>query len=213
MAAVSEITTYQELQDHIADTLIRTDLTTPITTFIQLAEASFKRDKRVRKLQTREFSLSADGNSLPSDFHSLESWYHDGPTYFGQIEIVNSDMIGWLKANRFGGAQLGPPFHAALVAGTVRFAPAPADTYATKMTYWRKIAALSDTNTSNWLLADHPDIYVYGTLVHTAPYLKDDNRLQIWQTLLTSALGELDQATEDEMFSGSMRRNFQPIGG
>ena len=212
MAAVSAVTTYQELQDHIADTLIRTDLTTPITTFIQMAEASFKRDRRVRKLQDRIFSVSADGSSLPSDFHSIESWYHDGPTFYGPIEIVNSDMIGYLKGERYGG-QTGVPAHAAIVNGTARYAPEPNDTFLTAMTYWRKVDVLSTSNTTNWLLDDHPDIYIYGALVHTAPYLKDDARLPVWESRLEKAINEIDQATEDEMFSGSMRRNFRPIGG
>lgn len=213
MAAVASVTTYQELQDHLADTLVRTDLTTSMTTFIQMAEASFKRDKRVRKLSDRgDFSISADGSTLPSDFQSLESWYHDGPTFYGPIEIVNADMLGQLKGFRYGG-RTGVPAHAAIVSGTARYAPEPNDTYTTQMTYWRKVDVLSGSNSTNWLLDDHPDIYIYGALVHTAPYLKDDPRLQVWSALLEKAILELDNATEDEMFSGSLRRNFRPIGG
>ena len=81
------------------------------------------------------------------------------------------------------------------------------------MTYWRKVDVLSTSNTTNWLIDDHPDIYIYGALVHTAPYLKDDARLPVWESRLEKAINEIDQATEDEMFSGSMRRNFRPIGG
>lgn len=213
MAAVSEITTYQELQDHLADTLVRTDLTTPMTTFIQMAEASFRRDRRVRKLSDRgDFSISADGSTLPTDFHSMESWYHDGPNSYGPIEIVNSDMIGQLKGNRYGG-QSGVPAHAAIVAGKARYAPAPDGTYTTQMIYWAKVSNLSASNTSNWLLADHPDIYVYGALVHSAPYLKDDPRMQTWGALLEKGIAELDTATEDAQFSGTLRRHYRPIGG
>lgn len=212
MAAVAAVTTYQELQDHLADTLVRTDLTTPITTFIQMAEASFNRDKRLRKLSDRgDFSISADGSSLPSDFRSLESWYHNGPEHYGPIEIVNSDMIGHLKGSRYGG-QLGVPAHAAIVDGKARYAPAPNTTYTTQMIYWRKVDVLSGSNTTNWLLDDHPDIYIYGALVHTAPYLKDDPRLQVWSALLEKGISELDNATEDEMFSGTLNRHFRPIG-
>ena len=214
MAAVAQITTYQELQDHIANTLIRSDLTTVITSFIQLAEAGFKRDKRFRKLTDRgNFSVSADGSTLPSDFQSLESWYHNGPTFYGPIKVVNSDMIGHLKGNKFGGVP-GTPAFASIVDGTARYAPEPNDTFITQMLYWRKVAPLSTTNTTNWLLDDHPDIYVYGSLVHSAPYLKDDNRLPMWQELLNAAVEQLDDATEEEMFSGTLHRSIpRPIGG
>ena len=212
MAAQSQVTTYQELQDHIADTLLRSDLTTVIKTFVQLAEAKFKRNKNFRKISDRgNFSISADGVSLPSDFQSLESWYHDGGTFFGPIEIVNSDMIGHLKGSRFGG-RTGAPAFASIVDGKARFAPEPDQTYTTQMIYWRKVASLSASNTTNWLLDDHPDIYIYGSLVHSAPYLKDDPRLAMWQSLHDAAAEELNNATEEEQFSGSLRRTFKPIG-
>jgi hypothetical protein len=121
-------------------------------------------------------------------------------------------MIGQLRGTRFGGAT-GVPQYAAIIDGTARYAPLPNDTYTTQMIYWRKVAALSDSNVTNWLLEDHPDIYVYGSLVHSAPYLKDDNRLAMWQALLDQAVAELDMATEEEQFSGSLRRQFRPIGG
>ena len=211
MAQLQQVPTYHDPNDPIAVPLIRTYLTTPIKTFFQLAEASVKRDKRVRKLTNRgTFSISADGSALPSDFHSLESWYHDGPTYYGPIEIVNADMIGHLKGKT---GTTGPPAHAAIVDGLARYAPEPDGTYSTQMTYWAKVSSLGSGNTTNWLLDDHPDIYVYGSLVHTAPYLKDDARVAIWQSLLESALEQLDRATEDEMFSGTLTRHFRPIGG
>ena len=72
--------------------------------------------------------------------------------------------------------------------GVANYAPEPNDTFDTKMTYWRKVGVLSTDNTTNWLLTDHPDIYIYGALMHTAPYLKDDPRLQIWQSMLEKAL-------------------------
>lgn len=212
MAAQSQVTTYQELQDHIADTLLRADLATVIKTFIQMAEAGFKRNKKFRKISDRgNFQISADGVSLPSDFQSLESWYHDGNTFFGPIEIVNSDMIGHLKGGRFGGAT-GAPAFAAIVNGKARFAPEPDQTYTTQMIYWRKVSSLSPGNPTNWLLTDHPDIYIYGALLHSAPYLKDDPRLQMWQTLHDTAAEDLSNATEEEQFSGTLNRTFRPIG-
>ncbi len=212
MAAQSQVTTYQELQDHIADTLLRSDITTVITTFIQMAEAKFKRKYDFRKLSDRgDFSISADGSSLPSDFQSLESWYHAGPTFFGPIEIKNADAIANLNGSRYGGST-GPPAHAALVDGTARYAPPPDATYTTQFIYWRKITPLGTSNTTNWLLTDHPDLYIYGALAHSAPYLKDDARVQLWKALHDEIAEELTQASEEEQFSGSLRRTFKSIG-
>lgn len=210
MAAVAQVTTYQELQDHVADLLIRSDLTTPMTTFIQMAEQRLNRDERVKKLVNRgDFTVSADGTAMPSDILSIESWYHDGPTYRGPIEITSADNLGHLK--RLYG-DTGAPAFAAIIAGTALYAPEPDGTYTTKLVYWRKVDALSASNTSNWLLADHADIYVYATLAEAAPYLKDDNRVPLWENILQQRLEALHLTTQNEQFSGTMRRQFRPIG-
>ncbi len=210
MAAVAQVTTYQELQSHLTDTLVRTDIDTPVKTLIQMADAKFKRNKDFRKIQDLgTLSISADGTTLPYDYGSVESWYHDGGTFFGPLEIVSADMIGQLK-RRVG--QTGPPAYAAIIDGKAIYAPAPDATYPTRFIYWRRVDPLSDSNTTNWLLDDHPDIYIYGALVHSAPYLKDDTRLPMWQSLLKEAVEELTNMTEEEQFSGTLRRQYKPIG-
>ena len=44
------------------------------------------------------------------------------------------------------------------------------------------VTTLGGAVTTNWLLTAHPDIYLYGTLLESAPYLKDDARVVVWQT-------------------------------
>lgn len=205
------ITDYASLKDNIADWIVKSNLTNQIEVFIQLAEAELKRDKRARKLQTRTFQISADGMAMPTDFHSLEEWYHDGPTHHGDIQIVPAGHLARIKA-RFGAT--GVPAYAAIVGGRrFRFGPAPDATYSTKMEYWRRIPSLSSSVTTNWLLTDHPDIYLYGSLMQAAPYLKDDERIPVWQSRYDRAIESLHQATQDEQWGGgSVRRHFDAIG-
>ena len=49
--------------------------------------------------------------------------------------------------------------------------------------YRLAITRLSETNAVNWLLNDHPDVYFYATLLHSAPYLDDDQRISVWAGL------------------------------
>ncbi len=205
------VTNYATLQAHIADTLNRSDLTGVIPNFIQQFEAQAKRDMRLVKFTDRgSFSVSADGVSLPSDLYRLESWYHDGATYFGPIQIVGPDEIGRLKG-AYG--DTGVPQFAAIVDGVARFAPEPDATYYTKMTYHRTVTDLSNTNTTNWLLTQAPDIYLYGALAESAPYLKDDERVGLWKTLLEERVETLHMANVDAQFGGSIARTYTPIGG
>jgi len=205
------VTNYSTLQTHIADTLNRGDLTSVIPNFIQQFEAQARRDERFRRLtDVTSFSISADGAYLPVDFYKLESWYHDGATYFGPIGNVNPDAIGKLKG-AYG--DTGVPQFVAIVDRRVRFAPEPDATYSTRLTYWRKITNLSDTATTNWLLEEGPDIYIYGALIESAPYLKDDSRIATWQSLYDDRVDMLWTAEQDRQFGGAIQRIYTPIGG
>jgi len=214
------ITTYATLQAHIADTLNRTDLTSVIPNFIQQFEGVAKRgitlgDGRtipIRQLVDREtYSVSVDGQALPTGIDSIESLYHDGPTYYGPISMTTADQIPLMKARH---GDSGVPQYAAITAGSLRFAPEPDATYSLRMTYWQKVTSLSDTVTTNWLLTEHPDIYMYGALVESAPYLKDDQRMLLWKGELEKRVLALEASNERALFGGgSIRRNFTPIGG
>ena len=56
---------------------------------------------------------------------------------------------------------------------------------------YRSVTSLSNSNTTNWLLLNHPDAYLYGALVESAPYIKDDARLAVWQGILEERLAEI----------------------
>lgn len=205
------ITTYATLKTAVADWLNRSDLTSAIADFVQIAEAGLKRDDRLRKHQySGSISVSADGYSLPSDFQSLEALAHDGTTYFGPVEIVGADQLGALKG-QYGSA--GVPRYAAIVDGVLYFAPEPDGAYALTLTYWRKITDLSDSNTTNWLLTAHPDVYLYGALVQAGVYLKDADLKATAEMELERRIQSVHTATWNASFSGTMRRQFKAFGG
>ncbi len=204
------VTNYSTLQSYLATLLNRTDLTADIPTFIQMFEANAKDDERIRKLTDRgTVTISADGLSLPSDLEEIESWYHDGDTLFDPIDIVSANEIPVLKT-RCGSS--GTPRYAAITDKVARFAPSPDGTYETLMTYWRELVDLSDSNTTNWLLTERPDIYIYGSALESAPYLKNDARIGTWEKLLESRIETLYLATERERYGGSLVRQVSPIG-
>ncbi|HUU42163.1 MAG TPA: hypothetical protein VMX57_00200 [Planctomycetota bacterium] len=53
------------------------------------------------------------------------------------------------------------------------------------------VTALSDANTTNWLLTLAPDIYLYATLVEAGPYLVEDTRVPAWEAALQQRLEQL----------------------
>jgi hypothetical protein len=206
---MAQTTDYSSLKANVADWLNRSDLTSAIPVFIQNAESSLKRDHRVRKLQTRTLTASADDTAVPSDYGANEAMYHDGSTYYHGIEVVGAERLGELK-QLFG--TTGPPAYAALLDGVIRWAPVPDTTYTLKWAYWRKLLSLSDSQTTNWLIEEHPDIYLYAALLESAPYLKGDERLAVWGSELERRLEELHRDTERQHFSGPMSRRVRVLG-
>jgi hypothetical protein len=78
----------------------------------------------------------------------------------------------------------------------LEFIPTPDTTYDGELTYYAKIPSLSDSNTSNWLLAYAPDLYLYGALVEAEPYLKNDERIAVWGELYLRVIADIEVADE-----------------
>ena len=73
------------------------------------------------------------------------------------------------------------------------------------MQYYARVPALTDVETFNWILTEYPDIYLYGSLVHAAPYLADDQRITVWAALYQSAVDALNQDNTKSRVSGPLR--------
>lgn len=56
---------------------------------------------------------------------------------------------------------------------------------------------------SNWLTLNAPEVLLYGTLLESTPYLKDDSRIGTWQGFYNDALGGLKANQKSEKYSGS----------
>jgi hypothetical protein len=195
------LTTYAGLQTAIADFLNRDDLTSSIPTFIALAEARIARDlshwkqeKRVTAVFNEQFEL------IPSDFIEGMSLQHvDG----GRIMTMAATEMH----ERRGGVNYaaGKPTSVRLTAGQFEIYPTPDKAYNVSLLYRGRIPALSDTNTSTWLLLDAPDVLLYAALGNTAPYLKDDARLPVWAALYQSAVDALNAESKSAKSVGTVR--------
>jgi hypothetical protein len=74
--------------------------------------------------------------------------------------------------------------------------PTPSGSFDAELLYYAKIPALSDSNTTNWLLTESPDLYLYGALAQTAPYLKEDERMGVWAGLYQKLFDDMMLADE-----------------
>ena len=110
----------------------------------------------------------------------------------------------------------GKPYYFTTVGGStnqLEVLPSPDSTYTASIVYYTRIAALTDAATSNWLLAAHPDIYLFGTLVEAEPYLKNDERMPMWTARLDKALNDLRLQGQRERHTASgLRMRSRVLG-
>lgn len=202
--------TFAGLKATIADYLNRDDLTAIIPSFITIAEAKFN-----RKLRTRQMIKRAEGQiesaffAYPSDWlQAKEFQLNTNPIV--RLQFVTEAYGDELKANRY--VSIGQPAYYTITGTQLEFIPAPDSTYSAELTYYAKIPALSDANTSNWLLAYAPDLYLYGALLEAAPYLKDDERLAVWSQMYISSLGDIEVADQRASVSSTPLVRARSLG-
>lgn len=195
------VATYAELQTSVADFLNRDDLTSVIPTFIRLAESRIDRDLRHYRQEVRSsITLSTQYVTIPADYlQPIRLQILDGST--SAVEPISTAQMLQLRGDRYD--LTGRPTHYTLTAGSFEMYPTPDVAYSASLVYYGRVAALSVSNTTNWLLTEAPDAYLYGTLVHSAPYLKDDAKIAVWDSLYKAAMDNLNATSDEAKFGGS----------
>lgn len=195
------ISTYSELTASVADFLNRDDLASAVPTFIRLAESRIDRELRHWRQEKRSVAeLDAQYSAIPADYlRPIRLQITDAPT--GEVALMSVAQMLQLRSER--NDRVGRPTHYALTAGSIELYPTPDQTYNASLVYYGRIPSLTNEAPTNWLLAEAPDAYLYGALVHSAPYLKDDPRIAIWEGLFSSALGTLATSSDDAKYGGT----------
>jgi|TARA_R110000822_G_scaffold31308_2_gene90581 hypothetical protein len=198
------ITTYAELKTSITDFLNRDDLDTVAPTFISLAEADLNRRVRHWRSEKRSSAeIDTQYSALPPDFlEAIRFYITSGDTR--PLELISQAQLLDRKFRNLNTS--GQPAYYAITAGEFEVYPVPDGTYTSELYYNGRLPALSASTTTNWMLEYYPDAYLYGSLVHSAPYLKEDARLQTWAALYQSAVDAINTESESSKFGGSGRR-------
>lgn len=197
------IANYSELISAIGDELNRDDLAYVIPTWIKLAEARYNRKLRVRYMVKRAIAtLDNEYIAVPTDW--LEAKNIQVNTGLGPIKLEYMTLEQADDYKRSIGNKSGIPKYFSVVGDQFEIIPMPSAGSQVELTYYAKIPALTETNTTNWLINEWPDLYFYGALIHSAPYLKDDPRIEVWSAITDRLLGEVEVSDERAQYSGSV---------
>lgn len=78
-------------------------------------------------------------------------------------------------------------------------APTPDAAYPWEISYYEKLQQLDASNETNWLTDIAPNLLLYATLIEAAPFLKNDARIQTWQTLYDRSLAAVSGEDIDKI--------------
>jgi len=191
-------TSYDNLKTNIADYLARSDLTEKIPMFVSLAEKRLTRDLRLRQmLQQSTYSLTSGFKvPTPTDFLEMKDIHIDANP------VVNLNFKTVSQFYRLGSSgTTGVPINYTLVSDNFVLAPRPVTSPTViNMTYYKIPKVLSATNPSNEYLEVCPDLLLYASLVESAPFLMNDERLQTWEALYTRGLTSITKSDEQSEF-------------
>lgn len=200
MAAISS---YATLKTALADWLARDDLTSYLAYMIEAGEERIYREIKVRQMETAYSGAIASGViALPSGFRGWKALRVDGSP---STPLQPADLDTLYRQHPLRASD-GKPLKFAINGANVEFGPYPDSAYTIKGTYWKKLDALSDSNTSNWLITDAPYLLLWASLSEAAVFIQNDPRIGVWEGKYQSAKGLLVEEQRNEGGTGlSMR--------
>lgn len=196
--------TYANLKTAIADTLDRDDLTANIPDFITLAEARHKRSTDMGGIRSKEM-INRSAVTVNARQVALPTGYLEAINFRLLTDPVTIlTYVNYHELNRIRVETTGKPEYFT-IGNEFEFNKAPDSSYSGEIVYYKSETALSDSNTSNNILAADPAAYLYGALVASAPFITDDPRIALWKGLYDEAARGLNGIAKGGRVIGPIR--------
>lgn len=204
------LSTYSDLKTSIGNWLNRSDLTSYLDDFIDIAEERMMQDLRVREMEDRQeatMSTSSRYLAVPTGFIEMRRLHISSTTPIHRLFMVSPEQTG-----DFYDSASGKPNYYAVVGSEIEFNRVPDSAYTVEMAFYKTLTALSDANTTNDILTNYPGVYLYGSLVAASEFLMLDSTY--WATLYMAHVKKANDTDKRGRFSGSsiqMRSDVYPV--
>ena len=187
--------TYSNLKTTIANYLNRSDLTANLGDFIILTEARLNRELRVREMVNTDTSITtASGTqsySLPSGYLEATTVIYQSDPFCTLRFISNTDFY-----NKYNTSQSkGKPTFFTIVGDKILLGVTPDSSTTLQINYYKTLTTLSDSNATNTILTNYPELYLYGSLAEAAPFIMQDERINTWGNLYKEALKNANETS------------------
>ena len=195
------IGSYSELKTAVANWLKRSDLAAYTGDLITFGEARIYRDLRIRAMETALSSaISGGALAVPAGYVELKHAYINASSVYW----LQRKTAEWMYQNYPTRSSDSSPKFIAREGENFIFGPYPDSGYTVKGIYYKKLDALSDSNTTNWFTSNAPDLLLFAALCEAEPFLKNDQRVQLWESKYAAVKDAVQRRDDQEEFSGSV---------
>jgi hypothetical protein len=169
----------------------RTSLTDRYPVFVQMCEAKINRLLRCRRMIARaDISPSSETLAVPTDFLSAKSLRLTGGSKW-ELEAISAEDL----TDRMGqDDSAGEPQAFSVEGGSFAFWPPPSTATDMRLVYYQAIPGI-EANSTNWVLANHFDVYLYGCAAEAWSWLGENDEASKFAGLFTAALGQVADAS------------------
>ena len=195
------ISNYSELKASVINWSHRNDLDVLVDDFITLAEADmYKGTEMHEALQLRSMettstaSISADALALPANFESMRSFRITDDSLI-DLRYKTPDAL----VHKGGTGQ--PKYYT--ITSQLEFDVFPDQAYPCEMIYIERPLGITSSNTTNDVLTNHPDIYLYGSLWALFTHADDEAQAQKYYQRFSLAINGANQKDENGRYGST----------
>jgi len=196
------VMTYDSLTENIQSYLERTDTATleKIPLFIMLAEQIIAAEiKFLGNLTVNVSTMVANDPVIakPARWHKTVSM---NVVVDGEKQPVLLRKYEYLREYWPDPTQTGvPQFYADYDYTHWLIAPTPAAAYSFEVLYYQRLQPLDSSNQTNWFTEYAPQALLYGSLLQAMPFLKNDDRIPMWQAQYSAIMQTLKSEDQQRL--------------
>lgn len=177
------IATYTDLKSSVSNWLARSDLGGNAADFIMLAEAGLNRE-----INPVEIDVMLAGTTGSREIDVSGQSVVEALALFLAENGRNEIPVARKEAGSFPYREIsGCPSFWAMDGAKIKFDRELDTAYPFRFRFRQKFA-LSDSAPTNWLLTNHPDLYLAATLIWGGIFTENDPQAARWATILNRAL-------------------------
>lgn len=194
---------YANLKQAIERFSKRTDISDVIDDFITLCESRIDNRLRLRENETRATATMSTSDrflALPDSFLQMRRLTVTTSPQF-EIYYKAPESMGIVN-------QIGRPRYFT-VTSQIEFDRVPDSAYTLEMSYYKTLTPLTSLNTTNNVLTNYPELYLYGSLAELSRWANDSEMIDRYDLIFEKKLTDVEKQNSRGRFGPAPRMIYE----